>query len=246
MKVVIREADLCGISMPGVVRLMLPDISLEVQLLSRHQDFKKSLECLLRKPVGMTGSFNFRGKIESRAEPRDLLKSLQGNFDLEATKGRLDRESTVIKVLTVLNITDIFFGKNLELMQKGAPYDSLKMQGNLQSGKFMMKEVVMDAPWMKMAAQGDIDLIHQKIDLTMILAPLKTVDQIISHIPIAGYILGSDFISIPVRVRGDLKDPEIIPLPPSAIGEGLLGVMKRTLTFPFKLFQPVMPRSGEK
>ena len=89
-------------------------------------------------------------------------------------------------------------------------------------------------------------MIHQEIDLTMILAPLKTVDHIISHIPIVGYILGSDFISIPVRVRGDLKDPEIIPLSPSAIGEGLLGVMKRTLTVPFKVIQPVMPGSGVK
>ena len=246
MKVVIHEADLCGISMPGVVKLMLPDISLDFQPVSRDQDFKKSLECLLRKPVGMTGNFNFQGKIESQAEPRDLLKSLQGNFELEAKNGKFERESTLIKALTVLHIADIFFGKNLELMEKGAPYDSIKVQGNLQSGKFMLKEMVMIAPWMKMVSQGDIDMIHQEIDLTMILAPLKTVDQIISHMPIVGYILGGDFISIPVRVRGDLKDPEIIPLPPSAIGEGLLGVMKRTLTVPFKLIQPVVPRSKEK
>ena len=139
-----------------------------------------------------------------------------------------------------------FFGKNLELMQKGAGYDSIKVKGNLQKGKFMMEEVVMEAPWMKMVSQGEVDLINQKIDLTLILAPLTTVDKIISYIPIVGNILGDDFISIPVRVRGDLNDPKIIPLPPSAIGEGLLGVMKRTLAFPFKLIQPVMPRSEEK
>jgi len=143
-------------------------------------------------------------------------------------------------------VREVFFGKNLESMQKGAPYDSIKMQGNLQGGKVMMKEVVISAPWMKLVSQGNIDLIDQKVDLTLLLAPLRTVDQIISYIPIVGYVLGDDFISIPVRVRGDLKDPEIIPLPPSAIGEGLLGVMKRTLTIPFKLIQPVMPRSKEK
>ena len=244
IKVVVHEADLCGISMPGVVKSMLPDISLDFQPVSRDQELKKSLECLLGKQVGMTGSFNFQGKIEGRAEPHDLLQSLRGNFELEAMKGRMYRESTVMKVLTVLNITEIFFGKNPELMQKGAPYDSLKVQGNLQSGRFMIKELVMNAPWMKMVSQGDIDLIHQKIDLTLILAPLRTVDQITSHIPIVGYILGDEFISIPVRVRGDLNDPEIIPLSPSAIGGELLGMMKRTLTFPFKLIQPVMPRSG--
>jgi uncharacterized protein YhdP len=232
--------------MPGVVKLMLPDISMDFRPVSRDGQFKESLECLLRKPVGMTGSFNFQGKIEGRAKPEDLLQSLQGNFELEATKGQFERESTVIKVLTVLNIRDIFFGERYELDQKGAAYDSIKVKGNLQGSKFMMKEMVMNAPWMKLVAQGDIDPIRQEIDLTLILAPLKTVDQIVSHIPIVGYILGGDFISIPVRVRGDLKDPQIIPLSPSVVGEELLGVMKRTLTVPFKLIQPVMPRSKEK
>ena len=246
IKVVIHEANLCGISMPGMVKVMLPDISLDFQPVSRDEELKKSLECLLGRQVGMTGNFNFQGEIKARAKPEDLLQSLEGNFDLEAKKGQFYREALVIKILIVLNIRGIFFGERDELDQKGAPYDSIKVQGNLQSGKFVMKEVVMTAPWMKMVAQGDIDLIHQKIDLTLILAPLKTVDQIISHIPIVGYILGGDFISIPVRVRGDLNDPEIIPLSPAAIGEELLGVMKRTLTFPFKLIQPVRPRSGEK
>jgi len=61
-----------------------------------------------------------------------------------------------------------------------------------------------------------------------------------------GYVLGDDFISIAVLVRGDLNDPDITPLPPSAVGAGLLGMMKRTLAVPFKLIQPVMPRSKEK
>ena len=158
----------------------------------------------------------------------------------------MNRESTVIKVLTVLNITEFFFGENREFMQKGAPYDSINVQGNLQGGKFIMKELIMNAPWMKMVSEGEIDFIHQKIDLTLILVPLKTVNQLVRRIPILGYILGDYFISIPVRVRGDLNDPGIIPLSPSAIGSGLLGVMKRTLTFPYKLIQPIMPRSEEE
>ena len=246
IKVVIHDTNLCGISMPGVVKFMLPDISLDFQPVSRDQELKKSLECLLREKVGMNGSFNFQGKFKGRAEPHDLLQALQGNFELEAKKGQMNRESTVIKVLTVLNITEFFFGENREFMQKGAPYDSINVQGNLQGGKFIMKELIMNAPWMKMVSEGEIDLIHQKIDLTLILVPLKTVNQLVRRIPILGYILGDYFISIPVRVRGDLNDPGIIPLSPSAIGSGLLGVMKRTLTFPYKLIQPIMPRSEEE
>jgi hypothetical protein len=246
IKVVVHEANLCGISVPGVVKLMLPDISVDFRPVSRDEQLKESLECLLRKPVGMTGNFNFQAKIEGRAKPQDLLQSMQGNFDLEARKGQFYREALVIKILTALNIRDIFFGERDEVDLKGAAYDSIDVKGNFQSGKFMIKEMVINAPWMKMAAQGNIDLTDQEIDLTLLMAPLKTVDQIISHIPIVGYILGATFISIPVRVRGDLKDPQIIPLSPAVIGEELLGVMKRTLTLPFKLIQPVRPRSEEK
>lgn len=242
VKVVVHEANLCGISIPGMVKVMLPDISLDFQPVSRGQELQDALGCLLGKQVGMTGNFDFQGEIRARAKPEELLQSLQGNFALEAQKGQIYRESLVVKILTVLNITDIFFGEHVELDPKGAGYDSIKVKGNLQSGKFMLNEVVMNAPWMKMVSEGEIDLINQKIDLTFILAPLKTVDQIISHIPIVGNILGGTFISIPVRVRGDLKDPKIIPLSPSAIGEGLIGVMKRTLSLPFKLIQPVIPR----
>ena len=246
IRVIVHEANVCGISIPGVVKVMLPDISLDFQLVSRDQGLKESLECLSGRQVGITGNFNFQGEIKARAKPEDLPRTLGGNFDLEAKKGQIQQTSLVIKVLSVLNITEIFFGEDLELVQKGAGYDSVKVKGDLQSGKFMIKEMVLEAPWMKMVSQGNIDLINKDIDFTLILAPLRTVDKIVSHIPIAGNILGDDFISIPVRVRGDWNDPTIIPLPPSAVGQGLLNITKRTLTFPFKLIQPVMPRSGEK
>jgi hypothetical protein len=139
----------------------------------------------------------------------------------------------------------MFLGEKMDAGDKGFDYNSLKGKGNIQGGKLMIKELSMDAPWMQMVSQGEIDPINQKMDLTLVLSPLRNVDRIISHIPIVRYILGGTLIAIPVRVMGDLKDPKIIPLDPSAVGSELLGVLKRTLSLPFKLIQPVTPRRGK-
>ena len=55
-------------------------------------------------------------------------------------------------------------------------------------------------------------------------------------------ILGGTLVTVPLRVQGPFKDPKVIPLPPSAIGEGLLGIMKRTLELPFEVIDDVTPK----
>ena len=43
-----------------------------------------------------------------------------------------------------------------------------------------------------MAGQGEMDLAEGKVNLTVLAAPLKTVDRIINLIPLVRYILGRD------------------------------------------------------
>ena len=64
-------------------------------------------------------------------------------------------------------------------------------------------------------------------------------------VPLVGDIL-ADVISIPFKVTGELKDPKVVPLAPSAIGTDLLDLTQRTLKLPFKIIQPVIPGNGKK
>ena len=75
----------------------------------------------------------------------------------------------------------------------------------------------------------------------MLVTPLKTVDTIIENIPVVGYLLGENFIAIPVRVRGDLSNPSVTPMSPSSVGKGVLGILERTLKLPLKIIQPFLP-----
>jgi hypothetical protein len=99
---------------------------------------------------------------------------------------------------------------------------------------------------MQLVGQGEINLTNNKINLTILVAPFKTVDFLVSKIPLVGYILKGTLISIPLKVTGDLAEPTIIVLSPTAVGEGLLGIMKRTLSLPVKIIEPVIPRNKKE
>jgi hypothetical protein len=66
------------------------------------------------------------------------------------------------------------------------------------------------------------------------------VDSVIKRIPLVGNILGGTLVSIPVSVKGDLKKPDVTILSPAAVGEGLLGIMKRTVDVPLKIINPFL------
>jgi hypothetical protein len=63
---------------------------------------------------------------------------------------------------------------------------------------------------------------------------------------IVNHILAGTLVAVPVRLRGDLKDPKVTFQPASAVGSGLLGIMRWTLGLPLKVINPLMPREEEE
>ncbi len=242
VEVTVREANLCGISTPGTVKATSEDLALDFQPLARNQDLSSIIGCLVGGPSPITGNLDFYGRIRGRGQSKDLVESLQGRLEMEVKDGLIyrDRRSLAIMILEFLNLTELLVGEKDDPLKKGMNFKSLQAKGALQSGKFTIQELVLDASAMQLASQGEIDLVNQRMDLSVAVAPLKTVDWIVRHIPLVGYILEGTLISIPIRVQGDLKDPRIIPLHPSEIGSGLMGILKRTLKLPFKVVQPIV------
>jgi uncharacterized protein YhdP len=128
-------------------------------------------------------------------------------------------------------------------MQKnGIPYDIFGIEGIIQDGTLMVSESMIKSPLMNLAANGNIDLMNDRLDITVLIAPFKKVDAVVKKIPLLGDILGGTLVTVPLRVQGPFKSPKVTPLPPSAIGEGLLGIMKRTLELPFEVIDDVTPK----
>jgi hypothetical protein len=59
-------------------------------------------------------------------------------------------------------------------------------------------------------------------------------------LPLIGNVLGGKLISIPFKAKGDLSNPDVYALPPTAVGSGILGILERTLKLPLTIIQPVI------
>ena len=245
ISVSVTEANLCGISTPGILKVSPNGLLLDVKPVAKNQELDPTLVCLWDKKGFMSGNFDLGGNLRGRGKYEELARALRGDLEFLANDGRIYRFGVLAKIFALLNVTEIFMGKLPDLGKEGFAYDSIKAKGNLHDGKLTVKEGIVDGSSMKIIWQGEIDLITKKLDLTVLVAPLKTADRIIEHIPWVGEILGGTLISIPIKVTGDIRDPTVTPLSPSAVGSEILGIMKRILRLPFKII-PLTPKNKKE
>jgi hypothetical protein len=143
-------------------------------------------------------------------------------------------------MFAVLNVGGILEGRLPDFRQQGLPYDSIDVKVALGDGKIKFQEATLQGPTVEIAWYGELDPINREIDGTVLVAPFRTIDYVIDKIPVVRYILGSTLVTVPVRVKGKLEDPEVIPLSPAAVGSEVLGIMKRTLHLPVRLMHPFL------
>jgi hypothetical protein len=171
---------------------------------------------------------------------------MEGNIEFHATDGRIDYALGLVRIVEFLNITEIYRGKLPDLKKEGLPYERVTLKVTLQKDKMIFKEWTLDGPTMEIVGQGEIDLAERTMKMNVLVAPLKTVDRIIKAIPLVRDIFAGTLLVIPVKVQGNLKDPRVTPLSPSAAGAELLAIMKRTLGLPFKVIEPLLPRHKQE
>ena len=245
INVEVAEANLCGIATPGNFIISSQSLRLDVKTIARKEALDTALTCLWGQEGLMTGTFDLAGEFGGEGKNHDLVKALEGNAEFTAYDGRIYRLGLLAKLFAVLNITEIFTGELPDLVRQGFGYKSIKGTAHLHGGKLMLEKGIIDGASMTIACEGDMDFIDRKLNLTILVAPFKTVDRIIKYTPLIGDILGGNLISIPIKVTGDMADPSVTPLPPSAVGSGLLGIMKRTLQLPVNIVQPLLPKKKE-
>ena len=244
-RIVIKEAILCGIQFPGIVNVSADDVEFYFNPMAENQNLAVSVACLSAKKSLADGTFDLEGELMSKARPSALPKSINGNLELTSSQGRIYRFGMLAKIFALLNVTEIYRGEVPDLMGEGFAYNSIKANGVFEDGKLIIRDTAIDSPSMGIAIEGNIDLIKKKMNMVVLVAPFKTVDRIVKHIPLVGNVLGGKLISIPFRAIGDLGDPDVIPLSPTAVGSGLLGILQRTLKLPITIIQPVLPGSKD-
>jgi hypothetical protein len=59
------------------------------------------------------------------------------------------------------------------------------------------------------------------------------------EVPIAGDVLGGTLTGLPVAVRGDIRDPTVVPLDPRVVASGLTALFTRALRIPERMLAPM-------
>ncbi|MBW2249113.1 MAG: AsmA-like C-terminal domain-containing protein [Deltaproteobacteria bacterium] len=234
------KVNLCGISVPGSIKISSTNTELYLYPVAENRQLDDTVACHWKKNRLVTGNFNLSGKLFAISNSKELGKVLNGKLEFFAENGRIYRYGTLAKILALLNLSEIFRGKLPDVVKEGFAYNSIQANGELENGKFIFKEFVIDGSSMTIVCEGYIDLVRDEMDIVVLVAPFKTVDYIIKHIPLVNQILGGKLVSIPFSVKGNPADPDIIPLSPTAIGAGVFGIIKRTLKLPVTIFQPLL------
>lgn len=242
MRYDVREAAVCGIGIAGSAAVSRGTSDLSLNVSAKEQELAPALMCLAGSDLKVTGKFDLAGSIAGVGPNEGLSRSLGGKISFSARNGRVYNGVIVEPILKYKKIADIMGDRAADARKNGIPYDIFSIRGFIQDGTLTVSEGVIKSPLMNLAANGDIDLMNDRLDVTVLIAPFKKVDAVVKKIPLVGDILGGTLVTVPLRVQGPFKDPKVTPVPPSAIGEGLLGIMKRTVELPFEVIDDVTPK----
>jgi uncharacterized protein YhdP len=190
-------------------------------------------------------------KVELRGEGENferMKESLNGRLRFEMENGVIERFNILSKIFSILNVSQLLKGRLPDLKTKGLPYHNITATIHINHGTASTDDFLVDSDAMKITLFGKVNLSKNSIDARIGVHPLVTIDTILSHVPVAGYILmGKDkgFISYFYDVKGNLDDPKIEAIPLKSIEEPSWGVIKRLLETPLRPFQKA-PSSNDK
>jgi hypothetical protein len=170
----------------------------------------------------------------------NYLPSSYGNFNIQIHDGVLHKFPVLSKVFSLLNVSQIFAFQLPDMDTEGMPFDTLSANFNLDKGVLKTDDLKIQSEAMNQVYIGEFNLIDKEIDLLATIHPLGTVDKIISHIPVAGWLLtGEDkaLLTASFSLKGKVGDASVMPMPLDTITNPTIGLLRRTLGLPFKLVE---------
>ena|GEM_PF-1541042 len=233
----VLKAELCNISTPGKISFHDGQITMGFTMEANEQEFKEVLICLEGGEQQMTGILDLKANISGQGTKDTLVNSLEGNLQYSSKDGYIYHDAQLAKLISFLNVTDMFQGRIPDLRTAGFHYDSLIVKGTMDKGILTIAPAKLEAPIMQIAANGIIDFPREKVNLQVLVAPLQTVNKIQNMLPIIRTILPSSLVALPVEVGGDFSDIRVRTVSMSAIGTRVFDIMVDALSTPVRVLE---------
>jgi hypothetical protein len=239
--VLIERAGFCEMTLIGRVSFDGPMVDAYLVPVVDVMPLGSVVTCLTSEKSMITGNFNLEGALQVNARSEDIVKALKGRLTFVSEDGTILRSTFFARLVALLNLTEIYRGQLPDLRSQGLDYKRMVAEIEIKDGKVLVHSWSIDGRTTWMGSRGEIDIASQKIDFTIMVSPFKTIDRIINSIPGVRWILGGRLVAIPMRATGDLEDPQVVALSPSAVGTSILEMIQRTLMLPVEIIQPLVP-----
>ncbi|MCD4688344.1 MAG: AsmA-like C-terminal region-containing protein, partial [Desulfuromonadaceae bacterium] len=135
------------------------------------------------------------------------------------------------------------------MVERGMPFSSMEGSFVLRDGVLTTEDLQVTSNAMILSLVGAVDLVKEELTFLLGVQPFGTVDQVITRIPIAGWLLtGEDkaLITAHFAITGPSKAPKVQAIPVTSVSSKVLGIFKRVLGLPGKLVtDPVEVITGQ-
>ncbi|MBW6510172.1 MAG: AsmA-like C-terminal domain-containing protein [Desulfuromonadales bacterium] len=191
---------------------------------------------LIRGP--MTGDFYLEGDPGSGT----FWKHASGGAYFQIHQGTLRKFRGLAQIFSLLNVSQIFSGRLPDMDREGMPFTLMEGSVQLSNGLVHSEDLKIISEAMNMSIVGKHNLKDETVDMTLGVMPLRTIDKVVSSIPIAGWILAGEdraVLTAYFRVEGATGNPSVSAIPVDSIAGTVLGVFRRTLGLPEKLIKDI-------
>lgn len=237
------EASLAGGKLSGTARIDLGTSGPERRLQTSYKLENASAERLLRaldvKKQEVKGTVFLQGELTAKGETgTDIKRTALGSARLRIEDGSLRRFSTLSKIFSILNVSQLLKFQLPDMVSGGMPFNEITGSFAIKDGVISTNDLYVDSDAINLTLIGSVNLAKNEINATIGAKPLQTIDKVVSRIPIVGWILtGKDrsLITAYFEAKGKLDDPSVNAIPVKAMTKGVFEIFRRIFELPARL-----------
>lgn len=229
-RIEVKRARMCGVSFPTELEFEPDSASAVAHVRIENEPLERTVRCLTGGELDMTGTATLKAELRTVGRRPHLVRGLAGTVEADVRDGRVKKFALLGNILAFRGIASLD-----DMKADGFPYRRMTARGRFDGGRFLVDEAFFDSSAARLAASGHVDLLGPNSQLSVLVAPLTTVERVVGAIPLLGDVFGGTMVALPIAVNGDIRNPVIVPLGPRAVTDQLLGIFERTLKLPGKL-----------
>lgn len=216
------------------------DYLLKISGAASNCDADRVYEMLFEEKGIFKGTLSGNFYLEGEEVGERFWKTAKGGGHLRIHKGVMRELKGFAEIFSLLNVSQLFKFRLPDMNKEGLPFSLLETSGRMTDGILSYDDFRITSPAINISAVGKIDSLNKTVDSTVGIKPLRTVDIILSRVPLFGWVLTGEeeaLITALFTLKGKLADPKVSAAPASSVAKTALGIIGRALTLPLRVIQ---------